>query len=168
MLAVARREHNTPTLVERPQPNPVFRVERLLTHWHENLLLPLPRVGQRATVRVLAWWRRVRPEPGALLGYDGAVTLEVDKHERFKLHEARSIRGVPRRGHFVVDSREEVIRFEVFWQLRRVAIILRLHKVLLRPFVGHAGAPRCARAGRARRVACMGVCLRCPCVASRR
>ena len=63
-------------MLERPQPDPVFLEERLFAHWHDNLLLPLLRV---ATVWVLEWRRRVRPEPGALLRYYSAVTLEEDK-----------------------------------------------------------------------------------------
>ena len=161
MLAITRREHDTATLVERPQPNPVFLVERLLAHWHNNLLLPLTQVEQCATVRVLERRRRIRPEPCALLGYDGAVALEKDKHKRVELPEVRSVGRVPRRGHFVIDRREEMVRLKVLRQLGRVAIILRLcrrskkmsracffvtylHEVLLRPFVVHSGARRVA------------------------
>jgi hypothetical protein len=185
VLPVARREHDAPMLVKRTQPNPVFLVERLLTHRHEYLLLPLPRA-----VLVLRWRRRVRPEPCALLGHDGTVALEEHEHERLELREVRSIRRVSRRGHLVIDRREEVVRGEVLWQLRRVAEILRLCRAdrdingrvqgeeegVDVPARDSAAPIRCtrlraphyARPGRGSRMACMRACPKCPCVASRK
>jgi hypothetical protein len=160
VLAVARRERDASTLVERTQPNPVFGVERLLTHRYEGLLfLPL-----RRAVRVLVRRRRVRTEPGALLGHDGTVARKEHQHERIEPRETRGVRRIPRRGYLIVDRGEEAVNGEVLRELRRVAVILRLvqdgvvcfcynrrrgegtylHEILLRPVVVHASARRVA------------------------
>ena len=157
MFAVTRREHDAPTLVERPQPNPVFGVERLLAHRYEGLLI-LPTL-------LLQVGRRVRTEPGALLGDDSDVAGKEHEHERIEPRETRGIRRVPRSGHLVVDRCEEAVRGEVIWELCRVAEILRLvqdlwvrmfflteggketylHEILLCPFAVHARARGVAR-----------------------
>ena len=122
MLAIARREHDAPALIERPQPNPVFGIERMLMNRYESLLLLL-----HLRARILAR-RRVRTKPGALLGHDGSVARKEHEHELIELRETHGVRRVPRRRHLVVDRGEEAVRGEVPRELRMVAEILRLCK----------------------------------------
>ena len=99
MLSVTRREHDAPTLVERPQSNPIFDVQRLLTHGHDRLL-PFPALPLFVSV-----WHSVRPEPGALFWHDCAVLGEENQDECVELGEVRGIRRIfVSRGQFVVDG----------------------------------------------------------------
>ena len=94
MLSLAQLEHDTPTLVERTQSNPVFDVQRLLAHRHDRLLLS-------PSLLFLS----IRPEPGALLWHDGAVLGEEDEDECVELREVRGVRRIfVSRGQFVVDG----------------------------------------------------------------
>ena len=84
-------------LVEGAQSNPVFDIQRLLTHRHNHLLLsllPVFQVEDGAQGVIVLFLRRVRPEPGALLGHDRAVLLEEDEDEGVKLFEVRGVRRV--------------------------------------------------------------------------
>lgn len=121
MLGVARHKHDTPTLVKRAQPNPIFDIQRLLAHRHDCLL--------PAVFLPLLLWRRdgVRSEPGAFLGYDCAVLGEEDEDEGVELSEIRGVRFVfVWCGSFVVDGRKKVVCFEVCLELSRVAVVLSL------------------------------------------
>ena len=119
MLALACLEHNPTRLVERLQPDPVVRVQRLQAHRHHRLLVPRAR-------RVVGPGRGVGPEPCRLLGDDGLVGGEEDKDERVERGEVRGVRRVRARRDFVVDRGEEGGRVEVGGELVRVAVVLRL------------------------------------------
>jgi len=100
VLGVARHEHDTPTLIKRAQPNPIFVIQWLLAHRH-NCLPP--------TIFLLFSLRRrdgrVRSKPGAFLWYDCAVLGEKDEDEGVELSEIRGVRLVlVWCGPFVVDG----------------------------------------------------------------
>ena len=100
MLSVTRREHDAPTLVERTQSNPIFDVQRLLTHGHDRLL-PSPALSLFPSI-----WHSVRSEPGALLGHDCAVLGEEDEDECVELGEVRGVRRIfASCRQFIVDGR---------------------------------------------------------------
>ena len=105
VLGIARHKHDAPTLVECAQPDPIFDIQRLLAHRH-NFLLP-------TAFHLFSLWRRdgrVRPEPGAFLGYDRAVLGEENEDEGVELGEIRGIRHIfVWCGPFVVDGRKEVV-----------------------------------------------------------
>jgi hypothetical protein len=125
VLAFTRLKRDAPALIERAQADPVFDVKGLLVHRDDRLGLFL----LLTLTHFLVVWNSVGPEPGALLGNDGAVLREEDEHEVFELRETRSVRRVARRGHFVIDGRQEVVRFQVLYEPFRVTVILRLKAI---------------------------------------
>lgn len=99
MLSITRDEHDTPTLVKGPQPDPVFDVQGLLPHRYNHLLIAafsllLQVESITPSVVLLNVWQgggRVRSEPGALLGHDCAILREEDKDEIVELCKVRGI-----------------------------------------------------------------------------
>ena len=94
VLALTRYVDDAIALVEGAQPNPVFDIQRLLAHRYNRLLpslLPVFQVEDGAQGVIVLFLRRVRPEPGALLGHDRAVLLEENENEGIKLFEVRGV-----------------------------------------------------------------------------
>ena len=127
VLPRTSRKHDFALLVERPETDPVFRVQRLLAHRNDLLLLLLPLRVHPPRDRLLVGLRdSVRSEPCTLLRHHCPVLFEQHHHERVEFGEAACVVGLARGRELVVERGEEAVGGEVAGELCGIAEVLGL------------------------------------------